>query len=164
VKVLVLAAGLVLSVLSTQEGRETLIDLDVTSTDVTDVLRLLAEVGSFNLVADPGIQCQLTLKLKAVTWPDVLAVVLRSCKLGQERMGENLVRVARLEQLRQELAEKRRYEEQKALAGPLRTTYRRLAYARAREIAPLLEKFLSPRGEVVFDDRTNTLIITDVGR
>ena len=60
--------------------------------------------------------------------------------------------------------ERRKYEKEKRLAGPLRTTYQKLAYGRARDIAPILEKFLSPRGSVVFDERTNTLIITDVAR
>lgn len=161
---LVLALGIAWQAVSARKDEETLIDFDVKNAEVTDILRLLAEVGSFNLVADANVQCRLTLRLTAVTWPDVLGVVLKSCKLGQERIGPNLVRVARWEQLRRELEEKRKYEEEKALAGPLRTTYCRLAYARAREIAPLLEKFLSPRGEVVFDERTNTLIITDVAR
>ena len=38
----------------------------------------------------------------------------------------------------------------------------RLSYAQAAELAPLIKKFLSPRGEVIFDARTNTLIVTDV--
>ena len=63
-----------------------------------------------------------------------------------------------------ELEERRKYNEEKRLAGPLRTTYQKLAYGPARDIAPILEKFLSPRGSVVFDERTNTLIITDVAR
>ena len=45
------------------QDRETLIDLDVKDADVLDVLRLLAEVGGFNLVADPDVSCDLTLKL-----------------------------------------------------------------------------------------------------
>lgn len=143
---------------------ETRIDIDVKEADALDVLRLLAEVGEFNLVADPDVSCNATLKLTDVPWPQVLDIVLRTCGLAQERLGENLVRVATTEQLRKEYEERRRYEEEKRLAGPLRTTYRRLAYARARELAPLLEKFLSPRGSVVFDERTNTLIITDVAR
>jgi type IV pilus assembly protein PilQ len=127
-------------------------------------LRLLAEVGELNLAADPEVQCRLTLKLKSVSWPEVLDTILRSCRLGEERLGKNLIRVAPLDKLTRELEERRRYEEQKKAAGPLKTTYRRLAYARAKEIAPLLQKFLSPRGDVAFDERTNTLIITDVVR
>jgi type IV pilus assembly protein PilQ len=146
------------------EADETLINVDLKDVNADGVLSLLAEVGGFNLVMDPDVECRLTLSLKAVRWQDVYKTVLRSCRLGEDRMGKNLVRVARLEQLARELEERRRYEEEKKAAGPPRTTYRRLAYARAKDIAPLVRKFLSPRGEVSFDERTNTLIITDVGR
>lgn len=149
---------------STKQDAETVIDIDVKDADVLDVLRLLAEVGEFNLVADPEVSCSLTLKLESVPWPQVFDLVLRTCRLAEDRVGENIVRVATSEQLRREYEERRRYEEEKQLSGPLRTTFRKLAYGRARDIAPILEKFLSPRGSVVFDERTNTLIITDVAR
>jgi type IV pilus assembly protein PilQ len=147
-----------------ERSDETLIDIDVKEADVLDVLRLLAEVGSLNLAADPDVSCSVTLKLKGVPWPQVLELVLRTCGLGQDYLGPNLVRVATVSQLRTEYEEKRKLQEEKALAGPLQTTYVRLAYARAQELAPLLERFLSARGSVVFDERTNTLIITDVRR
>jgi type IV pilus assembly protein PilQ len=144
-------------------GREeTLIDIDVKEADVRDVLRLLAEVGGLNLAADPEVSCDATLKLKQVPWPQVLELVLRTCRLAKDELGPNLVRVATSERLRKEYEEKRKYEEEKALAGTLSTTYVQLAYARARDMAPVLARFLSPRGSVVFDERTNTLIITDV--
>jgi type IV pilus assembly protein PilQ len=158
------ATLILLLALSQAPDAETSIDIDVKEADVLDVLRLLAEVGELNLVADPDVSCKATLKLTDVPWPQVFELVLRTCGLAQDRMGDNLVRVATTEQLRKEYEERRRYEEEKSLAGPLRTTYRRLAYARARDLAPILEKFLSPRGSVVFDERTNTLIITDVSR
>jgi type IV pilus assembly protein PilQ len=143
---------------------ETLIDIDVREADAPDVLLLLAEVGGFNLAVDPGVSCKATLKLKQVPWPQVLELVLRTCGLEQEWLGENLVRVAKAEDLRREYEARRKYAEEKALAGPLETRYVRLAYVKARDMAPLLERFLSPRGSVVFDERTNTLIVTDVRR
>jgi type IV pilus assembly protein PilQ len=143
---------------------ETLLDIDVREADVQDVLRLLAEVGGFNLAVDPGVSCKATLALNQVPWPQVLDLVLRTCRLEQERLGDNLVRVAPAEAIRKEYEERRKYQEEKALAGPLETRYVRLAYAKARDLAPLLSKFLSPRGSVVFDERTNTLIVTDIRR
>jgi type IV pilus assembly protein PilQ len=146
------------------DDAEALINLDVKDADVLDILRLLARLGDFNLVADSDVRCRFTLSLKSVTWQQVMELTLRSCGLGEDRLGDNLVRVASAEQLTREQEERRRYEEEKSLAGPLETTYRRLSYARARDLAPILEKTLSPRGEIAFDDRTNTLIITDVAR
>jgi type IV pilus assembly protein PilQ len=147
-----------------QPSQETRIDIDLKDADVTDILRLLAEVGQFNLAVDPEVKCKLTLTLKSVPWPEVLETALRACRLERESIGERLIRVAPLEQIRRELEEKRRYEEQKELSGPRRTSYRRLSYGRAKEIAPLIRKFLSARGEVFFDERTNTLVILDVAK
>jgi len=149
---------------SRETTEETMIDIDVREADVHDVLRVLAEVGGFNLAVDSGVSCRATLKLKQVPWPQVLELSLRTCGLEQEWLGENVVRVASAEAIRKEYEERRKYREEKALAGPLETRTLKLAYARARELAPILEKFLSPRGSVVFDERTNTLIVTDVRR
>ena len=95
--------------------RETLIDLDVKQADILDVLRLLAEIGELNLVADPDVSCQATLKLTEVPWPQVLELMLRTCGLAEDRIGPNLVRVATSEQIRKEYEERRKYEEEKRL-------------------------------------------------
>ena len=140
---------------------ETRISLDVKDADITDVVRLLAEIGNFQVVFDPGVSCKLTLKLNQAPWPSVLSVGLKVCGLGQDSEG-GIVRIAPVARLTAEHAAQRRLEEEKALSGPLKTTTYRLSYARAQELAPLVKKFLSPRGEVYFDQRTNTLIIRDV--
>ncbi len=146
------------------QDSQTRIDIDLKDADATDILSLIAELGQFNLVADPSIRCRLTMNLKAVTWRELMETALRSCRLGEEWMGQNLVRVAPIDRLRKELEERRKYDEQKKQTGTPQTTFRKLAYARAKDVAPLIRKFLSPLGEVTFDERTNTLIITDVAR
>lgn len=157
-----LAAGLIAAQPSPGlASDETRISLDVKDADVVDVARLLSEVGNFQLVVDPGISCKLTLKLNAVPWPTVLNVALKVCGLGQEEEN-GIVRVAPVARLAAEQAAQRRLAEEQALNRPLKTTTYKLAYARAQELAPLIKKFLSPRGEVFFDQRTNTLIIRDV--
>ena len=115
---------------ASESSEETLIDIDVREADVRDVMRLLAEVGGFNLAVDPGVSCKATLKLKQVPWPQVLVLGLRTCGLEQERLGENLVRVASAEEIRKEYEARRKYQEEKALAGPLETRYVRLSTER----------------------------------
>jgi len=140
---------------------ETRVSVDFKDADIVDIVRLMSEVGNFQVVVDPGIACKLTLKLKEVPWDAALDVALRSCGLGQE--AENgIVRVAPVAKLTEEGAARRRFAEEQKLDRPLRTTRYRLSYAKASELAPLIKKFLSPRGEVVVDPRTNTLIITDI--
>ena len=140
---------------------ETRVSIDFKDADVVDIVRLMSEVGNFQVVVDPGVACKLTLKLKEVPWDAALDVALRSCGLGHEEES-GIVRVAPVARLTEEAAARRRLAEEQRLDRPLRTTRYRLSYAKATELAPLIKKFLSPRGEVVVDPRTNTLIITDI--
>ena len=76
----------------------------------------MADVGSFQVVVDPGVSCKLTLKLKEVPWDTALDIALRVCGLGSE--SENgIVRVAPVAKLTAENAERRKLaEEQKQSA------------------------------------------------
>jgi type IV pilus assembly protein PilQ len=140
---------------------EALISIDFKDADIQDVVLALAEVGQFQVVIDPGVSCKLTLKLKDVRWDTALDLCLRSCGLGYDE--ENAIyRVAPTAKLIAEKAEQRRLAEERRLNRPLRTVRYRLSYAKAAEVAPVIKKFLSPRGDVVYDARTNTLYITDV--
>jgi type IV pilus assembly protein PilQ len=140
---------------------EALISIDFKDADIQDVILALAEVGHFQVVIDPGVVCKLTLKLKDVRWDVALDLSLRSCGLGHDE--ENAIyRIAPTAKLTAERAERRKLAEEQRLSGPLRTVRYRLSYARASELAPVIKKFLSPRGDVVYDARTNTLYITDV--
>jgi type IV pilus assembly protein PilQ len=140
---------------------ETRISIDVKETSIVDIVRVLAEVGGFQVVMDPGVSCNLTLKLKEVPWPTVLDVALRSCRLGYDEQ-HGILRIAPVDRLAAEHAAERKLDEEKRLNRPLRTIRYRLSYAKAEQMAPILKKFLSPRGDVVVDARTNTLIITDI--
>lgn len=140
---------------------EARISIDFKDADILDIVRLLAQAGDFQVVADPGVSCKLTLKLKEVPLQAAFDVVLRSCGLGHD--DENgIVRVAPTARLGAEHAEARHLEEERARGRPLRTRVMRLSYARAAEVAPLLKRFLSPRGDVAYDARTNTLFVTDI--
>ena len=158
-----LPLGLLLSLglVSASPSTETRISLDFKDADILDVVRLMSEVGSFQVVIDPGVSCKLTMKLKEVPWDAALDVALRSCGLGHDTQN-GIVRVAPVAKLTEEAASRRKLAEEQRLDRPLRTTRYRLSYAKAAELAPLIKKFLSPRGEVVVDPRTNTLIITDI--
>jgi type IV pilus assembly protein PilQ len=140
---------------------EARISLDVKDADIVDVVRLFAEIGGFQVVVDPGVSCKLTLKLSEVRWTSALDVALRSCGLGQDAENE-IIRVAPVAKLAAEHAAQRKLDEERELSGPLQMQTYRLSYARAAEMAPIIKRFLSPRGEVIYDSRTNTLIVMDV--
>jgi type IV pilus assembly protein PilQ len=140
---------------------ETRISLDFKDGDILDIVRLMAEVGDFQVVADPGISCKVTLKLKEVPLRQAFDVILRSCGLGYDEEN-GIVRVAPTARLTAEHAEARRLAEERSLNRPLQTRVVRLSYAKAAEIAPLLKRFLSPRGDITFDARTKRLLIPDI--
>jgi type IV pilus assembly protein PilQ len=137
------------------------VSVDFKDADIRDIVLLMAEVGRFQVVIDPGVACKLTLKLKDVPWDTALDLALRSCGLGAD-VENGIYRIAPTARLAAEMAERRRFAEQQRLNRPLRTVRYRLSYARAAELAPLIKRFLSPRGDVVYDARTNTLYITDI--
>ena len=140
---------------------EALVSIDFKDADIQDVILIMAEVGRFQVVVDSGVACKLTLKLKDVRWDTALDLALRSCGLGYDEQNA-IYRIAPTAKLTAERAERRRLAEEQRLNRPLRTVRHRLSYARAADLAPVLKKFLSPRGDVVYDVRTNTLYITDV--
>jgi len=140
---------------------ETRISVDFKDADVLDIVRLMAELGNFQVVAHPGISCKLTLKLKEVPLDTAFDLTLKTCGLGYEE-ASGIYRIAPTATLTAESAERRKLAEAQRLDRPLKTRMYRLSYAKAAEMAPLVKKFLSPRGEVIFDARTNTLIVTDI--
>jgi len=158
---LVLALAAPAAALDAPPPVDTRVSVDFKDAEVVDIARLFAEVGDFQLVVDPGVTCKLTLKLKEVPWPTALDMALKVCGLGSE-VDNGIVRVAPVAKLTVEHAERRKLAEEQKLNRPLRTVHHRLSYARATELAPVLQKFLSPRGSIVVDARTNTLIITDI--
>jgi type IV pilus assembly protein PilQ len=140
---------------------EARVSLDLKDAAATDVIGALAEVGRFQVVFDPGIRCALTLKLREVPWLTALDTVVRACRLAYEEDGR-VLRVAPADRLRTEAEDRRRLEEARAAGSrPRSVSSFRLSYARAAEMAPIVKRLLSPRGDVVFDARTNTLILID---
>ncbi|MFQ5789620.1 MAG: type IV pilus secretin PilQ [Acidobacteriota bacterium] len=138
-----------------------LITLDFKDGDIQDIFRLFAEISGLNIVVQPGVSGRITLRLTEVPWDQALELILKTNNLGYVVEG-NVIRIAPLSQLADEEAEKRRLAEEKALAGELTTMTRQLSYAKAAELEPLLQRNLSARGDIVIDERTNTLIITDL--
>ncbi len=154
----VLAAALALGSGAGSEEREARVALDLKDAPVVDVVTVLAEVGGFQVVFDPGIGCRLTMKLNGARWRSVLDTALSACGLGREEEGD-ILRVATVSRLKEEAAARRRLDEERRMAPVGRLESFRLSYARAQEMVPLLQRILPPTARVTCDSRTNTLIL-----
>jgi type IV pilus assembly protein PilQ len=139
---------------------EARVSLDLRDADVRQIAAALLEVSGLQGAIDPGIECTLTLKVHRLGWLKTLQTVLNACGLGYEEEG-TVVRIATRARLLSEAAERRRRRELREETPSGRVALVRLSYARAREMAPLLGKLLTPHADVVYDERTNTLILVE---
>ncbi|MFB3814251.1 MAG: type IV pilus secretin PilQ [Terriglobales bacterium] len=137
------------------------ISVNLKDADLKDFFRLIHEISGLNIVLDPTISGSLTLVLDDVPWDQALDIVLRNNALDRQLDG-NVLRIATIDNLRKEAEARRKQVEAEALAVERITATRFLSYAHSKNILPTLKKMLSSRGEIVSDERTNALIITDI--
>ena len=140
------------------EEAEVRVSIDVKDAPIASIVSLLVELGGRQVVFDPGLDCPLTLKLHEVPWLTALETTLRACGLGYEETA-GVLWVAPMSRLREEAERRRRLKEARSPGPGHDLSLFRLSYARAEEMAPLLERFVSPGGDVTVDPRTNTLIV-----
>ncbi|QJD68718.1 type IV pilus secretin PilQ family protein [Xanthomonas campestris pv. badrii] len=153
---------------------------------VRTVLQLIAEESNLNIVASDTVQGNVTLRLMNVPWDQALDIVLRAKGLDKRRDG-GVVWVAP----QPELAKFEQDKEDARIAienrEDLITDYVQINYHNAAVIFKALTEakgiggggggqggggqggagqqdngFLSPRGRLVADERTNTLMISDI--
>jgi len=129
--------------------------------DLKDFFRLIHEISGLNVVLDPSVHGSVTIVLDDVPWDQALAIVLDNNGLACTLQG-NVLRIATLDTMKTEAEARRAQQEAQALAVPKQTITRYLSYGHAKDAATLVKKFLSARGDVVADDRSNALIIEDI--
>jgi len=137
--------------------------IDAKGTDIQDFLRLIAEVAKLNLIADQDVQGLYTFRFVETPWDQVLDMILKHAGLGKE-ISNGVIRVAKVEKLQKEEEDRKRLDDAKALAGDVQSITRPLSFAKVSEVKPILEKVLTKRGGIIIDERTNTLILSDLPR
>ncbi len=137
------------------------ISVNLKDVDLRDFFRLVHEISGLNVVVDPSVKGNLTIVLDDVPWDQALDIVLHNNDLEKQLDG-NVLRIATRATVRKEADESRDLARAQAEAADTVTTTRVLSYAKATTIAPTLKKFLSSRGDILADDRSNTLIIRDI--
>ncbi|MFY8060502.1 MAG: type IV pilus secretin PilQ [Arenimonas sp.] len=146
---------------------------------VRTVLQLIADESNLNIVAADSVGGNVTLRLVNVPWDQALEIVLRAKGLDKRKDG-NVIWIGP----QQELASYEQAKEDARIAIETReetiSEYIQINYGNAEAIAKLLTEnsksgsggataggaqqrgFLSPRGSVSFDPRTNTLLLIDI--
>lgn len=147
---------------------------------VRTVLQMIAEESDFNVVAADTVSGNVTLRLDNVPWDQALDIILQAKGLDKRQNG-NVIWIAP----QSEIAAYERAREDARLELEERvemvTEYIPISYGNAEDIAVLLTDesktgqgggsagsggssrgFLSSRGSLSFDRRTNTLLVIDI--
>ena len=149
------------------------LSLNFQNIEVRAVLQLLADFTGMNLVTSDTVQGNLTLRLKNVPWDQALDIILKTKGLAMRQNG-NVMLIAPATEIaareKQELAAKKQLVE----LEPLYSEIIEINFAKATALAELLDSddeeentgsgvtgFLSSRGSVTVDVRTNSLLLRD---
>ncbi len=137
------------------------ISVNLKDVDLKDFFRLIHEISGLNVVLDPNVKGTLTIVLDDVPWDQALDIVLKNNDLARQLEG-NVLRIATVDTMRKEAESRRAQVEAEALAVDKVTVTRFLSYAHSKDVVPTVKSFLTQRGDVIADDRTNALIIQDI--
>ncbi len=137
------------------------ISLDVQGAEIGTVLRSLSSYSGMNIVASPRVIGKVTVRLDSVPWREAMTVILRAH--GYDYVEEyGIIRVDTAEELRKELVEAKRADRAADDLQPLVMGMVSIDYANAEEVKGALKNMLTKRGTIEVDERTNTLIVSDI--
>jgi type IV pilus secretin PilQ/predicted competence protein len=139
------------------------ISLNLVDADIKQVFRLFHEISGLNFVLDPDVSGRVTIVLDQVPWDQALDIILKNNGLDKV-LENNVLRIATTDKLASEAASRKRLKEAEELEVEPITLTRTLSYAVSRDVEQVIREggVLSDRGKVIVDERTNTLIISDI--
>ena len=140
---------------------ETISYLNLDNADVHSVFRYLSEVSGVNIIVDHDVQGEVSLHLEDVTWRQALDAVLASQGLMSHE-ADGFIRVMTVESYYDEqLVEHSERMEQEKIVG-LEQIVVRIENAMADDIEESVKNLLTDRGKIGVDQRTNSLVISEV--
>ncbi|MDD5495489.1 MAG: secretin N-terminal domain-containing protein [Candidatus Omnitrophica bacterium] len=114
--------------------------------DIRTVLAYIAEVSGIDIVPAPDVKGVVDLKLTNKPWKVAMDLIAKNYGLAYEKEGD-IIRVVTLDKIKQE---------------ELITQAFTLNYGKAKDIVSSIQNIVSERGKVMYDDRTNILLVTDI--
>jgi type IV pilus assembly protein PilQ len=135
--------------------------LDLIDIPLVDFFRLMSEEGGINIVMDPEVKGRVSIKVVKVPWDQIFEAVLMNNGLDKQVEG-TVVRIAKKATLQDEAKQQESLKKANLLAADLETRIKRLNYAKAASLLKALEDQKTVRGTIVVEERTNSLILTDI--
>ena len=136
------------------------ISLDFQQADISNVLRLIAEVSGFNIVIGEGVKSKVTMKLVSVPWDQALDMILKMNGLGKIKQG-NILWIDSLANIAKQEDEEARAKDSKTKSEDLVDRVFYIRNLQATELMTSLRQNLSPRGLMQVSQGTNALVVRD---
>ena len=136
------------------------ISLDFQQADISNVLRLIAEVSGFNMVVGEGVKSKVTMKLVSVPWDQALDMILKMNGLGKIRQS-NILWIDSLANIAKQQNEEAQAKDAKTKAEELVDRVFYIRNLQATELMTSLRQYLSPRGLMQMSQGSNALIVRD---
>jgi type IV pilus assembly protein PilQ len=148
------------------------LSLNFQNIEVRSLLQVIADFTNFNIVTSDTVSGSLTLRLKDVPWDHALQIIMDAKGLGMRKTG-SVLWIAPKDEIDARI--KKDFEAAQAIqkVEPLKTQAFQLNYAKAAAIVEQLKdaggtsnggvstRFLSERGSVISEPRTNQIFVTD---
>jgi type IV pilus assembly protein PilQ len=154
------------------------LSLNFQNIEVRAVLQILADFTGMNLVTSDTVNGNLTLRLKNVPWDQALDIILKTKGLAMRQNG-NVMLIAPAEEIAAREKQELQAQRQLVELEPIYSELIEINFAKAEDLALIIdpnaedrareeddenEGFLSPRGTVTVDQRTNALLIRDTAK
>jgi type IV pilus assembly protein PilQ len=139
------------------------ISLNVKDVAVEDILKMISEASGFNMILTTEVKQlpPLTLNLTNTPWDQTLDTILSLNKLVARKNGIILM-VQTLDSATKEQEEEAKAKSLTVRQEPLVTKVFPISYAGTKELAKILEEYVTKeRGKISEDERTNALIVKD---
>ncbi|MBK1672710.1 pilus assembly protein PilQ [Ectothiorhodospira shaposhnikovii] len=140
------------------------LSLNFQDIEVRSVLQLIADFTDLNVVVSDTVTGNITLRLRNVPWDQALDIILKTKGLAMRQNG-NVLFVAPSEEIAARERLDLESQRQAAELAPVRAEFIQVNYARAADVAGIISgddnRFLSERGSITVDSRTNTLLVQD---
>lgn len=141
------------------------LSLNFQNVEVRSVIAVLADFTGLNIITSDTVTGNLTLRLKDVPWDQAFDIVLKAKGLDSRKEG-NVIRVAPRDEIATQEKLKLENEQNISELEALRTETFQLNYQKAKVVFDFLKddknRFLTKRGSVIVDERTNQLFVSDI--
>ena len=139
------------------------ISLDFKDADIRNIIRLIADISSLNIIVSENVKGKVTIKLENIPWDEVLDIILETNNLGKLWMG-SVLRIETQAEIRRISDEKYKALKSQEKVAALRSVVVDIIYRDAKDVVDLLNKekeISSDRGAISVDPNLNRLVITD---